>query len=172
MGSVSHSRHLVNIYSFNYFHNELDLVSNSFFFFFFYFILQYCIGFAIHQWESATDVHVFPILKLLPTSLPIPSLWVIPVRQPQASCILNWTLTGDSFLIWYYTCFYAILPNHPILSLSHRVKSLFTSVSLLLSCIQGHHYHLSKFLPYDPAIPLLGIHTEETRIECSSQHCL
>ena len=33
-------------------------------------------------------------------------------------------------------------------------------------------------LPYDPAIPLLGIHTEETRIEethvpqCSSQHCL
>ena len=32
-------------------------------------------------------------------------------------------------------------------------------------------------LPYDLAIPLLGIHTEETRIEthvphCSSQHCL
>ena len=33
-------------------------------------------------------------------------------------------------------------------------------------------------LPYGPAIPLLGIHTEETRIEetrvpqCSSQHCL
>ena len=33
-------------------------------------------------------------------------------------------------------------------------------------------------LPYDTAIPLLGIHTEETRIErdmctpCSSQHCL
>ena len=31
-------------------------------------------------------------------------------------------------------------------------------------------------LPYDPAIPLLGIHTKETRIEhvsqCSLQHCL
>ena len=33
-------------------------------------------------------------------------------------------------------------------------------------------------LPYDPAIPLLGIHTEETRLketrvlQCSSQHCL
>ena len=34
-------------------------------------------------------------------------------------------------------------------------------------------------LPYDPAIPLLGIYTEETRIgffthvaQCSSQHCL
>ena len=33
-------------------------------------------------------------------------------------------------------------------------------------------------LPYDPAIPILGIHTKETRIErdmctqCSLQHCL
>ena len=46
-----------------------------------------------------------------PTSLLIPSLWVIPVHQPQASCILHRTWTGDSFLIWYYTCFNAILPN-------------------------------------------------------------
>ena len=144
MGSVSHSRHLVNIYSFNYFHNELDLVSNSFFFSF-YFIWQYCIGFAIHQRESATGVHVFPILNPPPTSLPIPSLWVIPVCQPQASCILNQTLTGDSFLIWYYTYFSAILPNHPVLSLSHRVQKtvLYLCVSLL-SQIHGYRYHLSK----------------------------
>ena len=49
------------------------------------------------------------------TPLPVPSLWVIPVHQPQASCIVHWTWTGDSFLIWYYTCFNAILPivkNH------------------------------------------------------------
>ena len=44
-----------------------------------------------------------------PTSLPIPSLWVILVHQPQASCILHQTWTGDLFLIWYYTCFNAIL---------------------------------------------------------------
>ena len=41
------------------------------------------------------------------------------------------------FISWYYTCFNAILPNHPILSLSHRVQktvetgaySFFTSLS-------------------------------------------
>ena len=111
--------------------------------------LQYCISFAIHQHESAMGVHVFPILNPPPTSLPILSLWVIPAHQPQASCILHWTWTGNSFLIWYYTCFNAILPNHPTLSLSTESKRLFhASVCLLLSHIQGYRYHLSKFHIY------------------------
>ena len=102
----------------------------------FYFItLQYCIGFAIHQHESATGIHMFSILNPPPSSLPIPSLWVVPVHQPQASSIVHRTRTGDSFHIWYYSCFNAILPNHPTLSLTCRVQKtvLYISVSFAVS---------------------------------------
>ena len=50
--------------------------------------LQYCIGFAIYLNESTTGIHVLPILNPPPSSLPIPSLWVVPVHQPQASSIV------------------------------------------------------------------------------------
>ena len=104
--------------------------------------LQYCIGFAIHQHESATGIHVFPILKPPSSSLPIPSLWVIPVHQPQASSIMHRTWTGDSFHIWYYTCFNSILPNHPTLSLSHRVQK-----TVLYICVSFAVSHRGLSLP-------------------------
>ena len=74
-----------------------------------------------------------------PTSLPIPSLWVIPVHQPQASCVLHRTWTGDSFLTWYYTCFNAILPNHTP-SLSHRVRK-----TVLYICVSHTGLSLPSF---------------------------
>ena len=113
------------------------------FIYLFYFLtLQYCIGFAIYQHECATGLHVFPILNPPPTSLPVPSLWVIPVHQPQASCIMHQTWTGDSFHIWNYTCFNAILPNHPTLSLSHRVQK-----TVLYICVSFAVSHTGLSLP-------------------------
>ena len=75
-------------------------LSSSFFWqfnsFFFFLTLKYCIGFSIYQHESATGIHVFPILNTPPSSLPVSSLWVVTVHQPQASSIVHRTWTvGD-----------------------------------------------------------------------------
>ena len=42
--------------------------------------------------------------------------------------------------------FFQIIPPSPSPTESKRL--FYTSVSLLLSCIQGYHYHLSKFHIY------------------------
>ena len=105
--------------------------------------------FAIHRYESAMYLHVFPIPIPPYTSLSIPSLWVFPVHQPWAlvSCIqpgLVICFTLDCILA--SMLFSQNIPPSPSPTES---KSLFcTSVSLFLFCIQGYHYHLFKFHIY------------------------
>ena len=69
--------------------------------FFFFSTLQYCIGFATHQHESAMGVHMFPILNPPPTS-PAPN--TIPPGHPSApapsilhpASNLDWRFVQDS----------------------------------------------------------------------------
>ena len=52
---------------------------------FFFLTLQYCIGFAIYQHESATGIHVFPILNPLNTILRAPDWKSQPIgKDPDA----------------------------------------------------------------------------------------
>ena len=96
--------------------------------------LQYCIGFAIHQHKSTTGIHMFPILKLLPPpSLhhPSESSQCTSPKYP-VSCIKPGLAIR---FIYDIIRFNAILPNHPTLSLSHRVQKtvLYICVSFAVS---------------------------------------
>ena len=111
-----------------------------------------CIGFAIHQHESATGVHVFPspepsshlpphTISLGHPSAPAPS-----ILYP-ASCIKPGLAICFLYDIIHVSMpFSQIIPPSPSPTKSKRL--FYTSVSLLLSCIQGYHYHLSKFHIY------------------------
>ena len=129
---------------------EKEIFSYFIFFSFMYlFSLQYCIGFAIHWHESAMGVHVFPILNPPPTSVPIPSLWFIPctIREHPVSCIEPWLAIRFTYDNLHVSMPFShiILPS-PSPTESKRV--FYTSVSLLLSRIQGYCYHLYKFHIY------------------------
>ena len=96
--------------------------------------LQYCIGFAIHQHGTATGVHVLP-----PPSLYHPSgLFQCTSPKHPVSCIEP----GLAIRFLYYTCFSAILPNHPTLSFSHRVQK-----TVLYICVSFAVLHTGLSLP-------------------------
>ena len=81
-------------------------------------------------------VHVFPILNPPPTSLPIPSLRVIPSTSPEhpVSCIKPGLAIYFTYgNIHVSVLFSQIIP--PLPSPTESKSLFFTSVSLLLSCI-------------------------------------
>ena len=83
-----------------------DLILTIFFFLLFYFLtLQYCIGFAIYQHESATGIHMFPILNPPPFSLLPPR--TIPLGRPSAPApSLQYRASNLDWRIVSYTILY------------------------------------------------------------------
>ena len=117
-----------------------------FYFFIFFLILQYCIGFAIYQNESATGVHVFPILSPPPSPYhPSGSSQCTSPKHP-VSCIEPGLATRFIYdIICISMPLSQIIPPSPSPTESKRL--FYTSVSLLLSHIQGYRYHLTLTCP-------------------------
>ena len=119
----------------------------------FYFILLILIGGQLHY----NIVLVLPYIDKNPPWVymcspfwtpflppPIPCFWVIPVHHPKlpGSCIeprMVIRVTCDS--IHASMPFSQVIPPSP---LPQSPKGFYTSLCLLLSCIQGYQYHLSK----------------------------
>ena len=103
--------------------------------------LQYCIGFAIHQHESATGVHVsVSWAPLLPPSPyhPSGSSQCTSPEHP-VSCIKPGLAIHFIYdIIHVSMTFSQIIPPYPSPTESKRL--FYTSVSLLLSHIQGYHF--------------------------------
>ena len=112
--------------------------------FYYFFTLQYCIGFAIHQHESAMGVHVFPILNPPFTSLPIPSL---PSGSSQCTSpkhpISNLDWQFVSYMILYMFQCHSPKSSHP-LPLTQSPKDC--SIHLCLFCYLAYRVIVTIFL--------------------------
>ena len=111
--------------------------------------LQYCDGFChTPTWISHGCTCVPPSWTPLPPPSP-PNPLGCP-RAPALSALLhasnlNWSSISH-MLIHVSVLFSQIIPISP--SPTESKSLFFTSVSLLLSCIQGHRYHLPKLHIY------------------------
>ena len=83
-----------------------------------------------------------------PSSLPIPSLWVVPVHQPQASSIVHRTWTGRliSYMILYMSQCHSPKSSHP-LPLPQSPKDC--SIHQCLFCCVAYRVILTIFLKSD-----------------------
>ena len=111
----------------------------------FFFTLQYCIGFAIHQHEFSTGVHVFPILT------PSPHLphHTIPLGHPSAPAptipyhALNLDGWFISHMILYMFQCHSPISSHPR-PLSQSPKDC--SIHLCLFCCLTYRVIITIFL--------------------------
>ena len=137
--------------------------------------MQYCIGFAIHQHESATGIHMFPILNPLPHPSPYHPSASSQCTSPEhpVSCIEPGLAIHFIYDIIHVSMpFSQIIPPLPSPTESERL--FYTSVSLLLSRIQCYCYHLSKFhiyvLVYCIGVFFLAYFTLYNRLQCHPPH--
>ena len=103
----------------------------------------------MYQHASATGVHVLPIWTPLPPPSPYHPSGSCQCTSPKhpVSCIEPGLVIHFIYDIIHVSMpFSQIIPPSPSPTESKRV--LYTSLSLLLSHIQGYCYHLSKFHIY------------------------
>ena len=118
------------------------------FFFYFYFYLFLFFYFTILYWFCHTLTWIHHRCTWVPNSEPLfhhpphiislghPSAPALSILHPASN--LDWQFIS----YWYYTCFNAILPNHPTLSLSHRVQKTVQYI-----CVSFAVLHTGSSLP-------------------------